>query len=216
MKHQQPVAHDSTCVAARTRPLLSCRRRRLIQPSTVTNLNGKVSASAVTQDRSCVRASLPQTRSGISCFGWLNKTVICHHRCECLKSGFKFCYRSWPSWSFSASLWSSCRTDASTLSSTGPERRRSLRLQGELQLCDVQWPAHTQRRASVWAAHPGAPVKAGSWRPPHPLIPWRSVLRKSVYAAISCFTSKGEDKQGGATDGLLYRKLTRHFINSTL
>uniref|UniRef100_A0A3Q3AEH2 KAT8 regulatory NSL complex subunit 1a n=1 Tax=Kryptolebias marmoratus TaxID=37003 RepID=A0A3Q3AEH2_KRYMA len=36
---------DSTCVAARTRPLLGCRRRRLVQPNTVTNLNGKVSAS---------------------------------------------------------------------------------------------------------------------------------------------------------------------------
>lgn len=45
-KHQQPLAHDSTCVAARTRPLLSCRRRRLIQPNTVTNLNGKVGAIA--------------------------------------------------------------------------------------------------------------------------------------------------------------------------
>lgn len=45
-KHQQLLAHDSTCVAARTRPLLSCRRRRLIQPNTVTNLNGKVGATA--------------------------------------------------------------------------------------------------------------------------------------------------------------------------
>lgn len=43
-KHQQPSVHDSTCVAARTRPLISCRRRRLIQPSTVPNLNGKVSS----------------------------------------------------------------------------------------------------------------------------------------------------------------------------
>lgn len=41
-KYQQPAAHDGTCVAARTRPLVSCRRRRLIQPSTVPNLNGKV------------------------------------------------------------------------------------------------------------------------------------------------------------------------------
>lgn len=36
-------ALDGTCVAARTRPLLGCRRRRLVQPNTVTNLNGKVS-----------------------------------------------------------------------------------------------------------------------------------------------------------------------------
>lgn len=43
-KHQQPSAYDSTCVAARTRPLVSCRRRRLIQPNTVPNVNGKVSA----------------------------------------------------------------------------------------------------------------------------------------------------------------------------
>lgn len=55
MKHQQPGAHDSTCVAARTRPLVSCRRRRLIQPNTVTNLNGKVSPSALTQGGSCDR-----------------------------------------------------------------------------------------------------------------------------------------------------------------
>ncbi|XP_036796672.1 KAT8 regulatory NSL complex subunit 1 isoform X3 [Oncorhynchus mykiss] len=32
---------DDTCVAARTRPLLSCKRRRLVRPSTVTNLNRK-------------------------------------------------------------------------------------------------------------------------------------------------------------------------------
>ncbi|XP_013870270.1 KAT8 regulatory NSL complex subunit 1 [Austrofundulus limnaeus] len=38
-----PKLPDSTCVAARTRPLLSCRRRRVVQPSTVTNLNGKAS-----------------------------------------------------------------------------------------------------------------------------------------------------------------------------
>lgn len=41
-KHQLSSAHDSTCVAARTRPLVSCRRRRLIQPNSVSNLNGKV------------------------------------------------------------------------------------------------------------------------------------------------------------------------------
>ncbi|XP_029583202.1 KAT8 regulatory NSL complex subunit 1 isoform X1 [Salmo trutta] len=32
---------DDTCVSARTRPLLSCKRRRLVRPSTVTNLNRK-------------------------------------------------------------------------------------------------------------------------------------------------------------------------------
>ncbi|XP_061782834.1 KAT8 regulatory NSL complex subunit 1-like isoform X1 [Nerophis lumbriciformis] len=36
---------DSSCVAARTRPLLSWRRRRLIQPNTVANLTAKVSRS---------------------------------------------------------------------------------------------------------------------------------------------------------------------------
>ncbi|XP_041719328.2 KAT8 regulatory NSL complex subunit 1-like isoform X2 [Coregonus clupeaformis] len=34
-------AQDDTCVAARTRPLLSCKRRRLVRPSAVTNLNRK-------------------------------------------------------------------------------------------------------------------------------------------------------------------------------
>uniref|UniRef100_A0A673MCW8 KAT8 regulatory NSL complex subunit 1-like n=1 Tax=Sinocyclocheilus rhinocerous TaxID=307959 RepID=A0A673MCW8_9TELE len=33
---------DSSCTSARTRPLLTCRRRRLIHPNTVHNLNGKV------------------------------------------------------------------------------------------------------------------------------------------------------------------------------
>ena len=42
-----PSAYDSSCVAARTRPLVSCRRRRLIQPNTVPNLNGKVSPPSV-------------------------------------------------------------------------------------------------------------------------------------------------------------------------
>ncbi|CAG03021.1 unnamed protein product [Tetraodon nigroviridis] len=61
MKHQQPAAHDSTCVAARTRPLLSCRRRRLIQPNTVTNLNGKAqrggAVCACRVNSSCVMCS---------------------------------------------------------------------------------------------------------------------------------------------------------------
>ncbi|XP_010862718.1 KAT8 regulatory NSL complex subunit 1 isoform X2 [Esox lucius] len=39
-KHQ-PSSTDSSCVAARTRPLLNCRRRRLVHPNTVPNLNGK-------------------------------------------------------------------------------------------------------------------------------------------------------------------------------
>ncbi|XP_077407178.1 KAT8 regulatory NSL complex subunit 1 [Vanacampus margaritifer] len=42
-KHQQTA--DGTCVAARTRPLIGWRRRRLIQPSTVANLTGKASRS---------------------------------------------------------------------------------------------------------------------------------------------------------------------------
>src|SRR4029434_2657897 len=35
------VTPDPTCVAARTRPLLSCRRRRFVNPSAVPNLTGK-------------------------------------------------------------------------------------------------------------------------------------------------------------------------------
>ncbi|XP_072531273.1 KAT8 regulatory NSL complex subunit 1 [Salminus brasiliensis] len=42
-QQQRPgSAADSTCVAARTRPLLSCKRRRLLRPSSITNLNRKV------------------------------------------------------------------------------------------------------------------------------------------------------------------------------
>ena len=37
-----PSPADHTCVAARTRPLISCKRRRLVRPSTLTNLNRKV------------------------------------------------------------------------------------------------------------------------------------------------------------------------------
>ncbi|KTG04115.1 hypothetical protein cypCar_00014271 [Cyprinus carpio] len=37
-----PSNLDSSCTSARTRPLLTCRRRRLIHPNTVHNLNGKV------------------------------------------------------------------------------------------------------------------------------------------------------------------------------
>ncbi|XP_023149246.1 KAT8 regulatory NSL complex subunit 1 isoform X1 [Amphiprion ocellaris] len=63
-KHQQPSAYDSTCVAARTRPLVSCRRRRLIQPNTVPNLNGKAQRS------SCVQCSCRVNPSCVMCGGW--------------------------------------------------------------------------------------------------------------------------------------------------
>ncbi|XP_026882534.2 KAT8 regulatory NSL complex subunit 1 isoform X2 [Electrophorus electricus] len=36
-----PSTPGSSCVAARTRPLLSCKRRRLLQPCSITNLNRK-------------------------------------------------------------------------------------------------------------------------------------------------------------------------------
>ncbi|XP_008312296.1 KAT8 regulatory NSL complex subunit 1 isoform X2 [Cynoglossus semilaevis] len=62
-KHQQPSSHDSTCVAARTRPLVSCRRRRLIQPNTVPNLNGKVPRS------SCVQCQCRVNPSCVMCGG---------------------------------------------------------------------------------------------------------------------------------------------------
>uniref|UniRef100_A0A3Q3K217 PEHE domain-containing protein n=1 Tax=Monopterus albus TaxID=43700 RepID=A0A3Q3K217_MONAL len=63
-KHQPPSAYDSTCVAARTRPLVSCRRRRLIQPNTVPNLNGKVSRS------SCIQCNCRVNPSCVMCGGW--------------------------------------------------------------------------------------------------------------------------------------------------
>uniref|UniRef100_A0A3B4Z677 KAT8 regulatory NSL complex subunit 1 n=1 Tax=Stegastes partitus TaxID=144197 RepID=A0A3B4Z677_9TELE len=63
-KHQQPLAYDSTCVAARTRPLVSCRRRRLIQPNTVPNLNGKAQRS------SCLQCSCRVNPSCVMCGGW--------------------------------------------------------------------------------------------------------------------------------------------------
>lgn len=37
-----PPASDSTCVAARTRPLLSCRKRRVLRPGSLTSLSRKV------------------------------------------------------------------------------------------------------------------------------------------------------------------------------
>ncbi|XP_053196772.1 KAT8 regulatory NSL complex subunit 1-like isoform X2 [Scomber japonicus] len=61
-KHQQPC--DSTCVAARTRPLVSCRRRRLIQPNTVPNLNGKAQRS------SCIQCNCRVNPSCVMCGGW--------------------------------------------------------------------------------------------------------------------------------------------------
>lgn len=39
---QASPAPDSTCVAARTRPLLSCRKRRVLRPGSLTSLNRKV------------------------------------------------------------------------------------------------------------------------------------------------------------------------------
>ncbi|XP_030255892.1 KAT8 regulatory NSL complex subunit 1 isoform X5 [Sparus aurata] len=63
-KHQQPLPYDSTCVAARTRPLVSCRRRRLIQPNTVPNLNGKAPRS------SCVQCNCRVNPSCVMCGGW--------------------------------------------------------------------------------------------------------------------------------------------------
>ncbi|KAK2820091.1 hypothetical protein Q5P01_023050 [Channa striata] len=63
-KHQQPLAYDFTCVAARTRPLVSCRRRRLIQPNTVPNLNGKA------QRGGCVQCNCRVNPSCVMCGGW--------------------------------------------------------------------------------------------------------------------------------------------------
>ncbi|XP_059386418.1 KAT8 regulatory NSL complex subunit 1 isoform X2 [Carassius carassius] len=47
-----PSNLDSSCTSARTRPLLTCRRRRLVHPNTVHNLNGKV--QRVSSSPSCV------------------------------------------------------------------------------------------------------------------------------------------------------------------
>ncbi|XP_068162246.1 KAT8 regulatory NSL complex subunit 1-like isoform X2 [Antennarius striatus] len=63
-KHQQPLANDSSCMAARTRPLVSCRRRRLIQPNTVPNLNGKAQRS------SCFQCNCRVNPSCVMCGGW--------------------------------------------------------------------------------------------------------------------------------------------------
>ncbi|XP_037611113.1 KAT8 regulatory NSL complex subunit 1-like isoform X3 [Sebastes umbrosus] len=64
-KHQQASAYDSTCVAARTRPMVSCRRRRLIQPNTVPNLNGKQA-----QRSSCIQCNCRVNPSCVMCGGW--------------------------------------------------------------------------------------------------------------------------------------------------
>lgn len=45
MGPQASPAHDNTCVAARTRPLLSCRKRRVLRPGSLTSLNRKVQRS---------------------------------------------------------------------------------------------------------------------------------------------------------------------------
>ncbi|KAK2916094.1 hypothetical protein Q8A67_000468 [Cirrhinus molitorella] len=42
---QASPAHDNTCVAARTRPLLSCRKRRVLRPGSLTSLNRKAQRS---------------------------------------------------------------------------------------------------------------------------------------------------------------------------
>uniref|UniRef100_A0A4W4FVS9 PEHE domain-containing protein n=1 Tax=Electrophorus electricus TaxID=8005 RepID=A0A4W4FVS9_ELEEL len=56
-----PSTPGSSCVAARTRPLLSCKRRRLLQPCSITNLNRKVAAN--------------KTISTISSSAWLRITT---------------------------------------------------------------------------------------------------------------------------------------------
>ncbi|XP_028990053.1 KAT8 regulatory NSL complex subunit 1-like isoform X2 [Betta splendens] len=60
----QPPPCDSSCVAARTRPLASCRRRRLIQPGAVPNLNGKAQRS------SCAQCNCRVNPSCVMCGGW--------------------------------------------------------------------------------------------------------------------------------------------------
>ncbi|KAM9715744.1 LOW QUALITY PROTEIN: KAT8 regulatory NSL complex subunit 1-like [Menidia menidia] len=59
-----PLALDGSCVAARTRPLVGCRRRRLIQPNAVPNLNGKAPRS------SCVQCSCRVNPHCVMCGGW--------------------------------------------------------------------------------------------------------------------------------------------------
>ncbi|XP_016307916.1 KAT8 regulatory NSL complex subunit 1-like isoform X3 [Sinocyclocheilus anshuiensis] len=45
MGPQASRAYDNTCVAARTRPLLSCRKRRVLRPGSLTSLNRKAQRS---------------------------------------------------------------------------------------------------------------------------------------------------------------------------
>ncbi|XP_043091208.1 KAT8 regulatory NSL complex subunit 1 isoform X2 [Puntigrus tetrazona] len=45
MGPQASPAHDNTCVAARTRPLLLCRKRRVLRPGSLTSLNRKAQRS---------------------------------------------------------------------------------------------------------------------------------------------------------------------------
>lgn len=46
-------AADSSCTSARVRPLIGCKRRRLIQPNMVQNLNGKVQRPCCSPTRQC-------------------------------------------------------------------------------------------------------------------------------------------------------------------
>uniref|UniRef100_A0A1A8CTG9 KAT8 regulatory NSL complex subunit 1 n=1 Tax=Nothobranchius kadleci TaxID=1051664 RepID=A0A1A8CTG9_NOTKA len=64
-KLQTPLAYDSTCVAARTRPLIYCRRRRLVQPNLVTNINGKQASRS-----NCVQCICRVNSSCVTCGGW--------------------------------------------------------------------------------------------------------------------------------------------------
>lgn len=49
---------DGTCVAARTRPILSCKKRRLVRPNSIVPLSKKVSISQTLQ-----KVSISQTLS---------------------------------------------------------------------------------------------------------------------------------------------------------
>ncbi|XP_028332090.1 KAT8 regulatory NSL complex subunit 1-like isoform X2 [Gouania willdenowi] len=53
MSESPDKSYDSSCVAARTRPVVSCRRRRLIHPHTVPNLNGKAVRGGLSPCSSC-------------------------------------------------------------------------------------------------------------------------------------------------------------------
>lgn len=51
-----PSASDGTCVAARTRPVLSCKKRRLVRPSSIMPLSKKVSAAPLCFSLLCCSA----------------------------------------------------------------------------------------------------------------------------------------------------------------